>query len=373
MAKKFVHEEFHDLFREMTQYKSDAPDDVYRTFIKEMNSRRETLTTDMVKDNFMSLIESGRETYDKLALSQIQKLTWWELFPFLLPPKKVNFAEAGIYMLYRLYSTGNTIYDVSSNLVDALYLTDFEIDFGQIDLPSKCFIVYWGNQKNNVLLYNEFPIEYTFCDFIDLGTHHTQMRMVFGYRDKDGESANSGIMTLTVGTKVKLSSQEFMEMVEATNYSELSQMEVPAIEKQNNGKVYMLMFNFLLYVMAMPEDRQVMYPHPDFKRLRNLKNPKKRRRVEKELKDESPYQYTYIGKEYDREVSADRDSDSYNEGKPLKHSVLVRGHWRHQWYGPREKVNGVVVKPGSAQKVVWIRPHWKGEGNRKKTLVYRVV
>lgn len=362
MGKKFIHEQFHSLFARMVgKSEDDDAYNIYYPMIAELEGRAS------------SAKEAFRENVDDVDPMRVEKMTWWELFPFLLRPGQVNHEEAAVYMLYRMYSNKNVIYNVSKYLVDALFHTDFDYEFHIEKIPHRTFIVYWGNGDHSVRMNNDTQtLEYTFIDFVSMGDDVYQIRVVYGMKDSEGDDANSGIMTMTVSNGYRVRSGQFLKELEEIEYSELSQMKVPEMYKKNNARVYILLFNFLLYLQAMPEDRATMYPHPEFKRLKNLSNPKKRRRVLKTLEGESPYQYVYIGPKYDAQVRKEVEESKGEEGKKLDHATMVRGHWRHQWYGPREKINDVVVRPGTSQKVIWVQPYWKGEGDRKRTLVYNV-
>lgn len=46
-------------------------------------------------------------------------------------------------------------------------------------------------------------------------------------------------------------------------------------------------------------------------------------------------------------------------GRKLDIRFRVRGHWRHQWYGPRKNAEGQKQK-GDKQELIWIPPCWKG-------------
>ena len=371
--RKFTHERFYRWLAELSGLDEAAPaEKVFAPIEEEFENRKKSLINEVTK---YSVNEESDETGMLKALKRqrmFSEMPWWKLFPFLLTPKRVNYVEAAHYMIYRLFSTSNTIYNVSPYLVNALYNTDFEIDFNSLSLPSTTFIAYWGDGNHSVLIDENSSLLYTFVDIIEMNGSY-QIRQVYGHKDTDGDDANSGIMTLTINSEGKIDSKEFLETINQVDYSELSQMKVPEKQKVNNAKVYMLTFNLLLYLVASPEDRQTIYPHPDFKKVDRLSNPKKKRKMQKSLQNESRYRHIYIGGIYDRQVEQAKKSESQGEGAPLTKRTLVRGHWRHQWYGPRKVENGVAVQPGTAQKLVWIQPFWKGtdEPNRK-TVVYEV-
>ena len=127
---------------------------------------------------------------------------------------------------------------------------------------------------------------------------------------------------------------------------------------RNTRRAYALFFNFLLYLVSEPDD-SVLIPEPDeAARLRAVSNPKKKRRLEKQLRSMVRNRYFHVGSAYARSIRS-RGGDS--EGSRLQNKTLVRGHWRHQWYGPRRAPDGSRQR-GDIQKLLWIQPFWKGEG-----------
>lgn len=107
--------------------------------------------------------------------------------------------------------------------------------------------------------------------------------------------------------------------------------------------------NAMNYINGYSKTFQLVRPK---RHKSNSKKPKKQRQVERlNLK---LYDYIHCGGsiKIDRTTRELISSES-GEGKPLGHRVLVRGHWRHQAYGPAHQL----------RKLIWIMPHLKGPDN----------
>ena len=144
-------------------------------------------------------------------------------------------------------------------------------------------------------------------------------------------------------------------------------MEITEAHRTSSRNITSALLNFLLYIGSV-NDRTVVNPPNYAKRLENLTNPKKRRRLEKELQNQTMFRYTYIGKSYESRLE---ESGSTTTGE-LDHRVIVRGHWRHQWIGKQRDDEGNRI-PGTSQKLIWVEPYWKGPDIRDDKVSVRVV
>jgi hypothetical protein len=100
----------------------------------------------------------------------------------------------------------------------------------------------------------------------------------------------------------------------------------------------------LLYLMS--EHPRLEPVAPEARRdLSLIKNPGKRRKVEKRQQRISKLGYIYVG---GHEAETVRSVEGH--GRKLDHQTWVSGHWKHQPYGPRNTL----------RKVIWIKPHLRG-------------
>ena len=282
----------------------------------------------------------------------------------ILPPFQSNHEISLIYVLYRIMSSGNMAFIIGPELSTALFNTDYEISLGELSFPSDTFVIYY---KDASIPVDGQPLKWLFCDRIQYQEGHYELRLVYGYVDKDGDYANSGIQLLTYVKDTVVKSADIYAHMEEEKVSSLSLMEITEAHRTSSRNITSALLNFLLYIGSV-NDRTVVNP-PDYaKRLENLTNPKKRRRLEKELQNQTMFRYTYIGKSYEGRLE---ESVSTTTGE-LDHRVIVRGHWRHQWIGKQRDDEGNRI-PGTSQKLIWVEPYWKGPDVRDDKVSVRVV
>lgn len=303
---------------------------------------------------------------DMLSLLESEKdKPWWRLMPIMLPPYRSNHDFALTYAVYRQMSTGNMVFKMGRELSTALFNTDFKIKMDQLHFPSDTFVIYYHDAT--IPVYGK-PLKWLFCDRIDYIGGLKEIRIVYGFIDDDGDYANSGFFLYTYQPDIEVSSDELFAQMEKKTVSTLSLNAITDEHRQNSRNVLTALFNFLLYVGTVG-DQVIVQPNDYLSRLSQLKNPKKKRRMEKEVANSTIYRYTYVGRNYEARV-ADKNSDSGISN--LTHRVLVRGHWRHQWTGSQRDSNGERM-PGTSQKLIWIEPYWKGPDTADDKVTVRVV
>ena len=323
---------------------------------------------DMYLHQKESLLESLDETtierlHGQLNTEGVQ--AWWKLMPYFLPPKRSNHEFALIYGLFRLMTTGNMAFLMGPELSSSLHNTDFKVKMDQLAFPTDTFVIYY--KDSSIPVYGS-PLKWLLCDRVTLGSLK-ELRIVYGYIDQDGDYANSGFQLYTYQPDMEIDSGELFSNMENEKVSALSQMKVTDQHRENTRNVLTALFNFLLYLGAVG-DQTVVKPPDIASRLEKISNPKKRRRLEKEAQSQTLYRYTYIGRQYESRL-VDGESFSGNLTE-LKHRVIVRGHWRHQWIGRQKDDEGNRV-PGTSQKLIWVEPYWKGPDVRDEKVSVRVV
>lgn len=300
------------------------------------------------------LFRLAKETADETLRKQLEEETekpWWRLMPITLPPGRSNHEFALAYALYRLMTNGNMTFRVGKELGDALFNTDFEVRMDELHFPADTFTVYYIGSSIRVF---DSPLKYIFCDRVEYLGNRYELRIVYGYIDEDGDYANSGFQLFNYEPHSVVNSTELFASLEKEEFSEVSQMKVTDQHRENSKNVTTALFNFLLYIGSVG-DRTVIEPPETQERLAKLSNPKKRRRLEKQMQYQTLFRYTYVGKQYESRLT----DETRGTGESLEHRVLVRGHWRRQWVGKKTDAEGNRV-PGSAQKLIWVEPYWKG-------------
>ena len=283
--------------------------------------------------------------------------------PLMLPPHRSNHEFSIIYAVYRLMTTGNMAFLIGPELSTALQNTDFKVKMDQLRFPADTFVIYY--RDSSIPVYGS-PLKWVFCDRVNFGTHK-ELRMVYGYIDEDGDYANSGFQLYTYAPDVEVDSNELFALMEQEKVSSLSQMEVTEQHRENSRNILTALFNFLLYLGAVGD--QIVIKGPDIaERLKKLSHPKKKRRLEKEAANQTLFRYTYVGRQYESRIEREESVS----GSHLDHRILVRGHWRHQWIGRQRDDEGSRI-PGTAQKLIWVEPYWKGPDVRDNKLSVRVV
>jgi len=289
---------------------------------------------------------------------------WWRPMPMVLPPFQSNHELSLVYALYRLMTTGNMAFMVGPELSTALFNTDYEVRMDELAFPSDTFVIYYRDSR--IPVYGR-PLKWLFCDRVQYNEGHRELRLIYGYIDNEGDYANSGFQLLTYADDTVINSAELDQHMEEEKVSDLSMMEVTDTHRTNSRNITSTLFNFLLYLGAV-DDRTIVRPPDYLKRLEKLTNPKKRRRLEKEMENQTIYRYTYVGRTYESRLEPGESA----VGSNLDHRVLVRGHWRHQWTGRQRDAEGNRI-PGTSQKLVWIEPYWKGPETPGDGVTVRVV
>lgn len=301
----------------------------------------------------------------KQILAQETGKAWWRAMPMVLPPFQSNHELSLVYALYRLMTTGNMAFMIGPELSTALHNTDFKVKMDQLAFPSDTFVIYY--KDSSIPVYGS-PLKWLFCDRVSLGDLK-ELRIVYGYIDQDGDYANSGFQLYTYQPEIEIDSAELFANMENERISALSQMEVTDEHRANSRNILTALFNFLLYLGAVG-DQMVVKPPDIAERLARLTNPKKKRRLEKEAQSQTLHRYIYVGRNY--EARLNEDGSGISSSSDLKHRVLVRGHWRHQWIGPQKDADGNRV-PGTSQKLIWVEPYWKGPDVRDEKASVRVI
>lgn len=330
------------------------PDRVMQPLIDMYLNQKELFIKSVTKDAPKELID---------VLETEANRPWWKLMPLMLPPRRSNHEFSMIYAVYRLMTTGNMAFLIGPELSTALHNTDFKVKMNQLYFPADTFVIYYRDSSIPVF---GSPLKWLFCDRVDLGVYK-ELRMVYGYIDKDGDYANSGFQLYTYEPDIEVDSTELFAEMEKEKVSSLSQMEVTDEHKENSRNVLTALFNFLLYLGAVG-DQTVVKPPDIADRLKKLSNPKKKRRLEKEAVNQTLFRYTYVGRQYESRIEREESGST----SQLAHRVLVRGHWRHQWTGKQRDDEGNRI-PGTSQKLIWVEPYWKGPDVRDEKLSVRVV
>lgn len=279
-----------------------------------------------------------------------------------------NHGLAFLYMTYYILQEGNNIFVLNNDIAEALYESHVSIKVEDISFPFEAFSIYV--EDSNLTNFNISHKK----DGPELVEHkidalHVRMRkvdgllkvqFVCGYRDEvtDDELndwSNTTIISYTMGLEGELDAFR-----KETERNILSSQELPKeweeLLVRENKKLLNFVYSMILYINTK-KDIKVYTNRKELDQLREIKNPKKKKRREKEVSDLSRGVIRYVGVNYrmvEKNTSTERKG-----GTPLKYTVTVRGHWRYQWYGSKMNAEG-QKQAGDYQKIVWIEPYRKG-------------
>lgn len=266
------------------------------------------------------------------------------------------------YLLKLIRLSGNKSFIITPELSRSLYFTDIKVPGEFIKFPYRTFIIYptfsgitpFLDSLSSIIVDiktngNEITIE-TGCLISIKGELESTTigRFIF---------PNDSIVSLNIIQNIK--SEKSLWKINANKTEKEFQIDKQSF-KETMCSLYMYIINVALYINET-KDIKTLQPGVNRKHLLEIKNPKKKAKYEKRLKEESLYAIRYIGTNYTEEYQRKHDAFS-----GLTYEYTVRGHWRMQWFG--EKISG---SPGKYQKPIWIEPFKKGKGLLKeKGIIY---
>jgi len=335
----FIHEHLYRIMAaELTSNDLTNPDLVLAPVINNAMS---------LKRDFFKLVSSTVNIEDIASLDLLKSKPWWWLMPTILPPYQNHHELGMLYTVYRQMTTGNMTFLVGEEIGRALYNTDYEVRTGDLKFPSDTFIIYFQNSKAPV---GPSFLTWISVDRVNVNHESMQIRIIYGFIDEDGDEANSDFLLFEGPDDLILRNDEFVANLNNQDISSLSLKPITDTHRQNVISVFTSLINFLLYLDAVND---FMIIKPCIQNTESVKNPKKIRRREKLQLKQSLYSYTYVGQNYESRIHKN------NTGSPFDYRIIVRGHWRHQWIGPKTDTFGQSTL-GTTQKMKWIEPYWKG-------------
>ena len=369
--KKKIHEVLED-FAFQTHNEQERVD-----FYRDLLSSLKTQTKKIIDDTIQSSVLSDFEKQNVLGSFEDDS---WRIFskPIIADSFLLSFQ----YMLTMFHRFGRKVFELDGDLADALYNTDISIAPDDIHFPFKNFILYLNNSKlvhiskekvDGVWQFNHYIIEYVMVDFIEYQSTKV-IRFVLGHCDPGADKENLESWNNTTiydcqisgDKKLKIKGGELQQILPKDKH--FTAEEVEEIKKYNEAMLNFLL-SFALYVTHRPDDLEIQKPRTF---SIQTSKPKKLRRLLKEMENESHYAIHYIGSKYAGSFKNSRIY-AHGHGITLDHRIIVRGHWRQQWFGKRIQEGDHKVR-GQDQKLIWIEPFYKGEDlDQFRTDVYKVM
>lgn len=288
-----------------------------------------------------------------------------------------------MFLLYHVYKNGNNSFVVNKALALDLWQSDVTVDVEDLKPPFRAFVIYLDDSaiKGYTVVHHgnaselvEYDVEVVYVRFRTVTDDRIEVEFIAGYRDEHTgiglrDWSNTNIIRLTIDK------QQTIRPLKDSLLNVVRQRDTvtPEMEEriaQTGAEILNLIFGFILYLNHKPEDIELHKPHPGFSRLDAISNPKKRKRLQNELADESPYVVRYVGRRYGERVGTAHPTTSGREWA-LEHLSLTRGHWRYQWYGRKTSDKGEPIL-GEYRKIIWIEPFYRGYGEEKAGAQYRV-
>jgi len=375
--KRLVHEKIEDMAFSVLG-DEDSPR-TRRVFYEEMDKAMKKKTFDMLQSILPSVDETMRHRLANFAMEKDN----WRAF---VKPLCTNYMLAYNYMLGVMNHNGDKVFHVEKDLAEALYHTDIEISVGDIHPPFKAFTVYVDGDmlrhigeysspdKPNQIEIQSYSISYIMAEFLDspYSDKGKLIRLVFGYCDPGTDPDNhmnwnnSTFLELELEGDGKFKPKDGERAGLSHFFPEKSLFSQSQKEqaKQNNEAIINFIFSLMLYIEHKKDD--VIFQKADPRPEIITNNPKKARRQAKAMEDISKFNVYHIGKKYSGAFQQSRAA-----GNSLDHKVIVRGHWRDQWYGRKSLQEDGTRLPGEYQKAIWIEPFFKGAGEMKGA-VYEV-
>lgn len=339
-------------------------------------------TIELVRKTIQSIDPAMRHHLANYAMED----DGWRAF---IKPLCANYMLAYNYMLGVLDRNGNRVFHVEKDLAEALYHTDIEISVDDIHLPFPAFSIYLdGDVLKHIGEYSppfnpqektvqEYSISYIMVEFLKspYSEHGKFLRLVFGYLDPGTDPDdiqnwnNSTFLELELdGTgKFKPKDGEKAGLGHFFPPDSIFTKEQKEKAKRNNEAIINFIFSLMLYIENKQED--VVLQHAVKRPEITTKKAKKARRQAKAFEDETKYNVYHIGRKYSGAFQASKAQTG-----SLGHRVIVRGHWREQWYGKKSLQEDGTRLPGEYQKQIWIEPFFKGSGDETgKGAVFEVT
>ena len=296
-----------------------------------------------------------------------------------------NLIDAQIYF-WKEYKQNKNVYIIERDLSIAIANSSLKIDVEDLTFPYDSFIVY-PNLTYSDLGFSEFEdIVIPVCVHFKITRKNTGYLfdwVLLIYDNSDGENSKIlgnyklseyGKMELSFGQTYKKENIYDQTINESNKTLSCSKSFEKFKQYGNYEKAHYVMrdklINLIFCMMAyleMHKDEEIIKPKWTRSKIEIIRNPKKKRKAEKEYAESAKYDIRHIGKKY-----------AYNFRKQFhnnkqKYQIEVPGHFNYYWYGTRKDEFGNKRK-GEYKKALWLQPQIKLSHLPKKgnTKIYKV-
>ncbi len=339
---------------------------------------------EMIAEEYKKELFNDPSMKDYEVFEQAYNIIAGEKYPgaegtILNPPREIyeDHTTSYLYSLYHHYINGNNKYILNNDLAEDLFNSKVTINIEDFHPPFPAFSIHVPNStlqrmdevNGEVVL---ITIDIIHVRFEKINNTLTAYYLFSFIDEGNGESIDNWSNT-KVGTFTCL--DDFNKTSKVGHVG--SKGDLPLTKKQKDLdiklqlKIVNFILGFVLYVQTKPDDTQLAKISSNFNSVAKISNPKKRRRMEKQLEKETKKAPVYVGKEYSKTKQDWIKKDPKGAWK-IQQETEVTGYWRYQWYGSRKDAFHNPQK-GERKEVIWVNNFIKGKGLKLSTGTTRIV
>jgi len=297
-------------------------------------------------------LPSAEYSWDEFVHTGIMK----ELAQYGGSPTDLMSVAQMLFHSYAFQKGAGKIYEVSDSIGEMLLNTKLDIDTSLVKSPCLETIIVIPDNLIKVRNVNTgwhwaYNIYVNFKEFSDYDKI-IKVLCVGKENENSSNELDDALFYFKVSLKDRTVSESLKKEMDGFKNNPDSYLYSNEEDWKVMPRLFYLVLNVLLYVTSADCDiKEIRSQRPEMeKRIQGLKNPAKIRKLIQKCQKESRYSHYMIGSSI---VLSPEEKQLYEEIQKRRLSVrfLVGGHWRAQWYGPKDN---------QVQKPKWIRPFFKG-------------
>ena len=306
------------------------------------------------------LRQKGRENNDHYFLSFLDRLESHQLDPY------TEITDAH-YFMAQVFKDNPVVYMMEKELSLALLNSKSSVKIEDVKIKSESFVLYlnldYGDMGHPCDTHNHRCV---FCTVknVESYVHITICSISEKQTDRDSKYLrnleNSTFSTVSI-KKGETFDKSFFDIRRKETIDNYEYVGTDGDRNTQDGresdydikaKIFHLIVSMYVY-LSYDEDLVIEAPPISQKDVEKIKNPKKRRKAEKKLSEQSPYSISYIGRKYANKLQTSNSGTGIK--REQKYSFKVQGFFNSYWYGKRRDANGNKI-PGQYKKIKWIEP-----------------
>lgn len=270
-----------------------------------------------------------------------------------------------LFHLYCMRAQKDPIYEVEERLARDLAKTSLDLDtyFLRSPFPEVCLVIPSG-----ILEIMDFttgkvcPVTNIYVNLQDIdGEKHVTVFSTYVHFNGEGIAYDD----ITFFFNLHLGAGKLQDALQKA-FDKMMWSNDESSRKWGEKKmreVFGFVFNTLIYLTNKNAEICSMLPQVrDLeKKLTGVKNPKKRRRIQKILNKETKQGYRIVTAKSAYSEAGIKSARARHSVKGLSKLVKVEAHWHKYWYGKRTDDQGNQQKGGRVE-VKWLATYEKGHG-----------